>query len=132
MNESWLATVARLVPDVGSSRLKVGEVAAGRNLKPLADSGRKSLEVVSVCASKSRIAGREPNHAIRKIELRQDLFGVTSEKLELFVRTLGRDVANELDLVEFVNAKNAARVLASRARLASKAGRVGSKRLRQL
>ena len=83
-------------------------------------------------AGKSRITRREPNHTIRKIELRQDLFSVTSEKLELFFRALGRDVANELDLVEFVNAKKAARVLASRARLASKAGRAGSKRLRQL
>src|SRR6185295_14003834 len=84
------------------------------------------LEIVRLCAGESCIAGREKHDAVWKAEQLENFLRMTSQQLELVGRRLGRRISNELNLVEFVNANQSARVLAMRSCFTAKARTVSS------
>src|SRR5712671_1632739 len=112
MDETRLSTASGFVPDVGAACLEVGEVAARRNLEPFPHSRRVNLEIIGMSAREPGIAGRKPDHTIRKLQKLEYVFRVIRKELVLLRRSLGGHVSNDLHFVEFVNPEETPRILA--------------------
>src|SRR5688572_6856286 len=132
VHEARLFAAPTPKPNAAAAGLEIGKGAARRHLEPRANARRPHLEIVRLRAGKARVAGGENLHAIRQLEKLEDSFRVCGEQLVLAGRVLRRRQANELHLVELVDAQQATRVLPVRSRLAAKTWRVAHVGLRQL
>ena len=122
----------RPVADRHPARLEVAEVGARADLEPALDTRRPDLEVVLAGLGEAHLAGAHQQHAIGKAEaLEQDL-GALGHPLERLRGVLGTLEEDHLDLVELVDAHDAAGVLAGGAGLAPETGRVRRVADRQL
>src|SRR5687767_10676573 len=114
VDETGLFARRRPVADVCATGLEVRERAAGRYLEPLANAGRKNLEIVTSRCSESRIASGQQHAPMRKAEPFEQHFGVSRQALMLLVALFRRAVAHHLHLVELVHSQEAACVLPCR------------------
>src|ERR1035438_6347023 len=123
-----LAGAFRAIADVGATRLESLEVGARRNFAEQSLPRQPHFDVVSFGRRKSHVSGAQDHGAIVQAELLQDLLGVASELVVLFVRLLGLGELHQLDLLELVLADDAAHVLAIRTGFAAEARRISSQR----
>ncbi len=127
-NSGLALGAGRPVADVGAPRLEGIEVGAGGNFAVETLARQPDLEIVGLGGGEPGVAGAEQHAAIRQPQRLKNLFGVAGQPLVLGVGLLGARELDQLDLLKLVLANDAARVLARRARLGAKAGRVSRER----
>ena len=117
---------ARLGPvaDRHPPRLVVAEVRARADLQPALHARRPDLEVVLLRLDEAHLAGAHQQDAIGEPEALEEDLGALGHPLERRRRVLRLLEQHHLDLVELVDAEDAAGVLAGRAGLAPEARRV--------
>src|SRR4029077_3862824 len=128
----WRFTLRGTVPTGQASCLIVGGVGATCHLAKafLARDPRLAIELASRWSAE--IAYGDVDHPVWNLQGREDAFLDREDALVLLAARVRLDEAEHLDLVELVNAKDAACVLARRAGLAPEAGRVAGVPLGQI
>src|SRR3954452_11225189 len=127
------ARAARVaLPGVQPARLVRGAVRGRRELAVLALRRHPRLAVELAGCRATEIAGRGVDDAVGHLDLGQHLALPPEQALVLGLGVLGTAVAEHLDLVELVDADDAAGVLAVRSGLAAVAGRPAGIPLRAL
>src|ERR1019366_7479204 len=121
-----LAALPGAEADLGAPRLEGLEVRAARDLEPALLAGRPDLEVVLLGLGEPELAPAHEEHAVRDLELPEQRLHVVAQSVELLVACRGVDPLQQLDLVELVDAVEAAHVLAVAPGLPAEAGRVGA------
>ncbi len=111
------------VPRAEAPRLVVGRVRARGELAVALLAGDPCLAVELARGRGAQVADRDVDDPVRDLERLEDPLLDREDALVLGVRLGGLDEREHLDLVELVDAEDAARVLAGGAGLAAKAGR---------
>src|SRR6185436_6218646 len=102
----------------------VGVVRARRELAVPAFRRQPRLDVELLRGGRAEVARGDVDDAVRQAETTDDLLFYRENALVLVERRLGLDEREHLDLVELVDAEDAARVLPVRSRLAPEARRI--------
>src|SRR5215211_2448000 len=111
------------VADVKAAGLEVGGVRTRGQLAVAALAGKPRLQVVLLRRRCPKVVHGDVHDAVRDLERLHQLLLDREQPLVLGRRLLRNDEGEHLDLVELVDAKDAARVLARGSGLAAEAGR---------
>ena len=114
------------VADVHAARLVVAEVGARADFQPVLDARRPDLEVVLLGLHEAHVAGRHEQHPIRQAQALEQRLGEAGDALEGRGESSGLLEEDHLDLVELVDAQDAAG--AARRRRRPRAGNRASRR----
>src|ERR1019366_4579484 len=109
--------------DVQSARLVGGAVARRGQLAIRALGGNPRLDVVLACGARAEVARGDIDDTVGEFARLQHRLLEAHEATVLRLGILRQNVAEHLELVELVHAKDAAVVPARRSRLATVAGR---------
>ena len=112
---------AGAVADVEPPRLEVGGVGAGRQLPVALLAGQPDLDVVLLGGGGAEVAHRDVLHLVVEPQLLGDLLLDREQLVVGLLRLVGQAEHEHLQLVELVDAEDAARVLAGGAGLAAEA-----------
>src|SRR5687768_4686996 len=111
MHEARLPALGRPITDISAAGLILSKGAARRDLQPRSDTRRENLEIVCLRAAEAGIPRREEHPSVRELQKLKHFLRVRGENLQLVQRGFGSRVTHQLDLVEFVNAQKATRIL---------------------
>src|SRR3989442_17736 len=114
------------VANAGAPRLESLAVRAGGNLFESIGGGQPDLEVIGFRGGETQVGSAKLNHTVVETQALQDGFRVAHQQLKFVVARLRPREFEQLDLLELMLPRDAARVLARRAGLRAEARRPGA------
>src|SRR5712691_8073035 len=114
------------VANAGASRLESFAVRAGGNLFESIGGGQPDLEVIGFRGGETQVGSAKLNHTVMETQALQDGFRVAYQRLKFVVARLRPREFEQLNLLELMLPRDAARVLARRAGLRAEASRPGA------
>ena len=121
-----------LEAEVEPAGLEILEIGATGDFEVGVLAGSPDLDVVGFGAAEAEVAGAKLDDAVMEAEELEHLLGIGGERFEFRVGGLRGGELDQLDLVELMDADEAAGAEAGRPGLAAEAGRVGDEILRQI
>src|SRR2546426_11324307 len=114
------------VANAGAPRLESLAVRAGGNLFESIGGGQPDLEVIGFRGGETQVGSAKLNHTVVETQALQDGFRVAHQQLKFVVARLRPREFEQLNLLELMLPRDAARVLARRAGLRAEASRPGA------
>jgi hypothetical protein len=124
VDELWLPSAFRTVPNVCTTCLKIRERAGTGDFKPRAHPRGPHLEIKGLGRRETQIARGERHHPVRQAEALEHGRRVPQDRLQFRRRVGGAAEPHQLDLVELVHALDSAGVLSVRPCFSPKTRRV--------
>ena len=121
-----------LVAQVKATGLKVLEVGAAGDFEVTVLAGSPDFDIVGFCAAEPQITGAKLNDPIMESKELEDFFGIRGEGFEFGVGGFRSGHLDEFDLVELMNADQAARSEPGGTRFAPEARGIGDVFLREI